>query len=105
MTLDELNKLKSDAQKDESRSRSHKALQDRLAGIRNGDKPLMAAYGDLNSWGDDPEIKASIERVINEHGADLLRIAEMRQEAISRSCAASARQKQAALAEFMGDAA
>lgn len=95
-TLAELNALDNSAKVAERKAEAAKHLQSRLQAIRNGDKPLMVAFKGLGHW-EDP-VRSAIEGVINECGADLLRIVEMRQEAFARRCTVEARQHRAALA-------
>lgn len=102
MTLEELNKLKSDAEKCERESTHAKSLSAKLAKIRNGDAPLMVAYKGISNW--EPVLKGVIEGVINECGADLLRIVEMRQDAYARLKSEQARQKLAAIDAAIGRA-
>jgi hypothetical protein len=94
-TLAELQELEFGARTADRKAADAKRLQERLAAIRNGEKPLMVAYKDMGSW--EGEARSAIEGVINECGADLLRIVEMRQEAFARRMTVEARQKRAAL--------
>lgn len=94
-TLVELQALESGARAADQKAAQAKRLQERLAAIRNGEKPLMVAYKGISHW--DSDVLSAIEGVINECGADLLRIVEMRQEAFARRMTVEARQKRAAL--------
>lgn len=91
MTLEELNGLSSDARAHETKAMKAEALATSLAAIRNGEAPLMVRYKGLGGWQDD--VRSAIEGVINEHGADLLRIVEMRLAAHARQEKTFARAK------------
>lgn len=82
MTLEELNALSSQARAHDSSAMKAETLAATLAAIRNGEPPLMVRYKGLGHWQDD--VRSAIEGVINEHGADLLRIVEMRLAAHAR---------------------
>lgn len=101
MKLDELNELKSDADKFQREASNIKGLSDRLAHIRNGEKPLMVAYKELGNWNE--HVKSAIEGIINECGCDLLRIVEMRLDAKARLKREQARQKLAAIESALGE--
>ncbi|TEA78678.1 hypothetical protein [Allopusillimonas ginsengisoli] len=100
MTLDELNALKKEADNFHWESCRAKELSDKLAGIRNGEKPLMVAYKELGNWND--RIKSAIEGIINECGHDLLRIVEMRHDAHARLKSEQAKQKLAVISAALG---
>lgn len=95
LSLSELNALKAEADVADRSAASSAALQERLRQIRIGDAPLMVAYKNLGHWQDD--IRSLIEGVLNEFGADMLRIIEMRQEAFARKCKTEAAAKRAQL--------
>lgn len=101
MKLEELNELKKEASACEDRARRANQMADDLASIRNGETPLMVAYKNMGAWNEDK--KPLIEGVINEFGADILRVIEMRQEAYARQQRAMAKQKHAALAAVLGE--
>ena len=61
---------------------------------------LTVIYG-LGNWQD--EIRSLVEGVINEFGADLLRIVEMRQEAFARKCKTEAAAKRMQLATIVAE--
>ena len=94
-TLIELQALESGARAADQKAAQAKRLQERLAAIRTGEKPLMVVYKEIGNW--EEATKSAIDGVINECGADLLRIVEMRQEAFARRMTVEARQKRAAL--------
>lgn len=95
LSLSELNALKAEADVADRRAASSAELQERLRQIRIGDAPLMVAYQNLGHWQDD--LRSLIEGVLNEFGADMLRIIEMRQEAFARKCKTEAAAKRAQL--------
>ncbi len=95
LSLSELNALKTEADVADRRAASSAALQERLRQIRIGDAPLMVAYKNLGHREND--IRSLIEGVLNEFGADMLRIIEMRQEAFARKCKTEAAAKRAQL--------
>lgn len=95
LSLSELNALKAEADVADRRAASSAALQERLRQIRIGDAPLMVAYKNLGHWQSD--IRSLIEGVLNEFGADMLRIIEMREEAFARKCKTEAAAKRAQL--------
>ena len=101
MTLNELNELERQAKVAEAKAASAKRLQVKLANIRTGERPLMAAYKAMGAWDDDA--KSAIEGIINEHGSDLLRIVELRQVAFARSCAAQASTHRLAITALLGE--
>jgi hypothetical protein len=94
LTLKELKALESEASAMDYKAVRSRSMEQSLAAIRTGDKPLMVAY---KSWLPD-DVKSAIEGIINEHGADLLRIVEMRQAAFARQCKVAAAEKRAQLA-------
>ncbi len=95
LSLSKLNALKAEADVADRRAASSAELQERLRQIRIGDAPLMVAYKNLGHWQND--IRSLIEGVLNEFGADMLRIIEMRQEAFARKCKTEAAAKRAQL--------
>ncbi len=95
LSLSELNGLKSEADAADRKAARSGILQEQLRQIRIGDAPLMVAYRNLGHWQDD--IKSLIEGVLNEFGADMLRIVEMRQDAFARKCKTEAAAKRAQL--------
>lgn len=99
LTLGELNRLNSDATAADAKASRASMVQDQLQKIRVGDAPLMVVYKNMGHWQD--EAKSLIEGVINEFGADLLRIVEMRQEAFARRCKTEAATKRAQLATMV----
>lgn len=99
LTLGELNRLNSEASAADGKAARVALLQEQLRNIRVGDAPLMVAYKSMGHWQD--EAKSLIEGVINEFGADLLRIVEMRQEAFARQCKTEAATKRAQLATMV----
>lgn len=101
MTLDELNQLKKEAERCQHEASRAKTLRDKMVSIRNGERPLMDAYKALSNW--DESIKSAIEGVINECGHDLLRIVEMRQDALARLKSEQAKQKLAAISAALGE--
>ena len=99
MTLDELNKLQSEARACDSRASTAERLRAALQAMRVSDKPLMVAYKALRAW--DDATQSAIEGVINEFGVHLLRIVELRQEAYIRKCKTEADAHRAALGAFV----
>lgn len=101
LTLKQLQKLASEVDSLDGKAAACKRLSDRLAAIRNGEKPLIGAYKALCSW--EAEVQSAIEGVINELGPDLLRIAEMRNDAAARRFKVEAAAKRSALGEWVAN--
>ena len=101
MKLDDLNEMERQAKQGDARAAAARRLQAQIAEIRKGDVPLMVAYKNMGYSHD--AMKSAIEGVINEHGADLLRILEMRQLAFARACDTRTRLNRQAVASALGD--
>lgn len=95
-TLADLKRFEAEANTHAHKAKRATDLAERLAGIRNGDRPLMVAYKAIHSY--ESELQSAIEAVLNECGPELLRIAEMRQTAFARSESAKAAMVRAQLA-------
>lgn len=96
LTLQQLQAIESEARTCDSKASAAKRLEECLARIRTSEQPLMVRYKGLGHYQD--EIRSAIEGIINEHGADLLRIVEMRNAAFARDCRVRATQLRAQLA-------
>lgn len=106
MTLDELKQIEQQARDaGYKRSQAQEAAR-KLAGLRTSETPVctkdliqrMASYG----WGSDTARHAFLT-VLDECQSDMLRIAEMRLEALARAMSQRERMLRAQLAEFLGE--
>ena len=101
MTLHELNQIASEARSHDGKASKMETIRKRLSEIRNGEFPLMVAYKNLGHWQE--EIRSPIEGIINEHGADLIRILELRLDASARQERVLAKQKREQLSAYISD--
>ncbi len=87
-TLKELNELSSKASGSRLNAERAKRTQDRLAAIRTAETPLTIWMETSGRYAN--EDMTLIKGVINEFSSDLLRVLELRQEAIARKHSADA---------------
>lgn len=103
MTLEELNELKRQADSDEWSAKKAAIKANELADLRKKEGNALTEFLAQSSHWQDKDLRALIEEVINECAHDILRIAEMRQEALARLKKEQAKMKLTAISEFLGE--
>lgn len=103
MTLEELNDLKKQAESDEWAAKKATLRANEMADIRKKEGNALTAFLAQTGHWQDKELRALIGEVINECAHDILRIAEMRQEALARLKKEQAKMKLAAIAALLGE--
>lgn len=103
MTLEELNELKKQADSDEWAAKKATIKANELAELRKREGNALTVFLAQTGHWQDKELRALIEEVINECAHDILRIAEMRQEALARLKKEQAKIKLAAISALLGE--
>ena len=102
-TLKQLNELQSNQARALAQAGRSKRFQERLAIVRTSDKPLMVWMKGSGQY--EADLRDYIEGVINEFGPELLRVLELRQEALARKHSAEAAVIRAQLATVVDEEA
>ena len=103
MTLDELNKLSSDANYQANLAATLERKASSIADVRNGDKPLDEAIRCICRYESQPEILAAILGAQAALRSDMLRIAELGLQSQARTLKSQARAKRAQLAAYLDE--
>ena len=106
MTLEELNKMSSDAERLTQDAKNYEEAAAMLAALRNGEATLEnEIYRDIRFWttGAQNIARSELFAVLNGMAHDIIRIAEMRLAATTRQTKAAAAAKRAAVSAYCGD--